>query len=190
MGVGNTLTVPYFMIYETILLGQNCREVSVCPGKYRFTSISIGRYRSVHQQICSPVSYLFAYLAWLHQFQLTIPHLLSIKHINTMNCLFFALTLLTVSPHACFGFTAASSSKRSTTSVNFIPSPESHDHLVDSSIAAIAPKPKNTKPRLDYPLFNGPRAALAKAIIQELCKEHLGQEGEIDEDDLLDECFV
>ena len=107
-----------------------------------------------------------------------------------MNCLFVALTLLTVSPHACVGFTASSFSKRSTTSVNFIPGPESHDHLVDSSIAAFTPKPKDTKPRLDYPLFNGPRAALAKAIIQELCMEDLGQEGEVDEDDLLDECFV
>ena len=107
-----------------------------------------------------------------------------------MNCLFVALTLLTVSLHACVGFIASSSSKRSTTSINFIPGPESHDHLVDSSIAAFTPKPKDTKPRLDYPLFNGPRAALAKAIIQELCMEDLGQEGEVDEDDLLDECFV
>ncbi len=53
MGVGNTLTVPYFMNYETILLEPSCREVSVSPRRYRITSTYQGRYRSVHQKICS-----------------------------------------------------------------------------------------------------------------------------------------
>eukprot|EP00986_Skeletonema_menzelii_P003988 scaffold1314_cov145-Skeletonema_menzelii.AAC.2 len=119
--------------------------------------------------------------------------LLSTKQIDAMNYLFVALSLLIVNRHACFGFTASGWKRSTTTSVHFLQSQssDSPENLVDSSISITAADPKRAISR-DTQIFNGPRAALAAAIVNELCREHLALdlEGELDEDDLLDECFI
>ena len=106
-----------------------------------------------------------------------------------MNYVFVALSLLTVKPQACFGFTN-SNSKPSTTppSIHFR---TSHDDLVDSSIASTAIIPTADTHR-DISFMNGPHAVLDAAIVKGLCEEYLAGEGrdDLSDDESVDECFI
>eukprot|EP00984_Skeletonema_dohrnii_P014510 scaffold6105_cov88-Skeletonema_dohrnii-CCMP3373.AAC.3 len=103
---------------------------------------------------------------------------------NTMNYLFVALSLLTVKPQACFGFTTSNSKP----SIYFR---TSHDDLVDSSIAATPIIPTDDTHR-DTSFMNGPHAVLDAAIVKGLCEEDLAGEGrdDLSDDELVDECFI
>ncbi len=98
-----------------------------------------------------------------------------------MNYITAAVSLLAMNSQVCFGFTT-SSSKQATTSVYF--RPDQVDPII--STAAIIPKDDT---RRGMTFVNGPRAALAAAIIKDLCEEDLQRkEDDLGDDDLLDEC--
>ncbi len=103
-----------------------------------------------------------------------------------MNYFLAALSLLTVNSQACFGFTTSSSKQVTTTSVYFRPP---YDPVV-SIISTTAIIPKNDTSR-GMKFVNGPRPALAAAIIRDLCEKDLGRDGDdLSDDDLLDECYI
>lgn len=99
-----------------------------------------------------------------------------------MNYLIVASSLLAMNAQGCFGFTTSSSKQATTTSVYFRP------NQVDPIISATATIPKEDS-RRGITFVNGPRAALAAAIIKDLCEEDLeGKEDDLCDDELLDEC--
>jgi hypothetical protein len=106
----------------------------------------------------------------------------------TMNYLFVALSLLTMNPRGCFGFTTSSSKPSTTTTAVYFRPSDSHANDDDKSDAA-----PNAVFFTASSFSNGPHPALAAAIIRELCEEVLaGEAGEGDDlsdDDLFDQCF-
>ena len=88
-------------------------------------------------------------------------------------------TIIMVTP--CVGFITSNREPAATTTA-FRPPQDSIVEPTRAVSSDTAPQP----PRVLW--SNGPKAALAAAMIKELCNEYIGEEGDME--DFLDECYI
>ena len=103
-----------------------------------------------------------------------------------MNFSLAALSLSTIimvnHPQACFGF-ITSNSEPATNAATLRPSQDVAEPIIGASTDAAVP------PRVFF--VNGPKAALAAAMIKELCKDYVAEErGDLSDEEFIDECFI